>query len=235
VALHDWWIKKITQSQTFLAALDDPALKQQLQNPIVGNYINLPIPAYAGLTSRFSNVQENALLPVIQRQIFTDLQTFVQAKEGLTYVHGPQGFAVCRTTPKVELLNTTSYMLLPREAISPSHVIPWVKTHWTPNWTSTQPLNGLTLATLSTSSIFPFCRHSNTKLSHLYLLMYLSISMRLIELMIALQRSPRLQRLVAADFSLLACSIYINIVISRLVWLVSLRIGEGRSKRWLGG
>jgi len=75
-----------------LAALDDLVLKQQLQNPTVGNYINLPIPAHVGLTSRFTNVKENALLPIIQRQIFTDLQTFVQAKEGLTYVHGPQGF-----------------------------------------------------------------------------------------------------------------------------------------------
>jgi len=89
---EDWWIDQITQSQAFLAALDDPALKQQLQNPTVGNYINLPIPAYVGLTSRFSNVKENGMLPLIQRQIFTDLQTRVQAKEGLTYVHGPQGF-----------------------------------------------------------------------------------------------------------------------------------------------
>ena len=74
------------------AALDDPVLKQQLQNPTVGNYINIPIPAYVGITSRFLNVEENTLLPVIQSQIFTDLQTFVQAKKGLTYVHGPQGF-----------------------------------------------------------------------------------------------------------------------------------------------
>lgn len=89
---EDWWVDQITQSQAFLVALDEPTLKHQLQNPVVGHYVSLPIPAYVGLTHRFSDVKENTLLPVIQRHIFTDLQTFVQGKEGLTYVHGPQGF-----------------------------------------------------------------------------------------------------------------------------------------------
>lgn len=79
------------------AALDFVAtglekIKDKLQAPKPGQIVDLPLPPYGNLTPRFVNVKSGENIPCIQRQAFLDLKSFVDKKEGLTYVNGPIGF-----------------------------------------------------------------------------------------------------------------------------------------------
>ena len=83
----------ITKSHDFLASLLQEPLKSQLQNPVPGTYVRLPIATFTTATPRFSIVVENGLIPIIQRQSFIDLKAFIEGSfQSTIYVHGPQGF-----------------------------------------------------------------------------------------------------------------------------------------------
>ena len=75
-----------------LALLSDPTLKNRLQQPVAGTRLLLPTPTFVTLTDRFTCVTKHKMVPIIQTEGLIKLQNFVQAKSGLTYVHGPQGF-----------------------------------------------------------------------------------------------------------------------------------------------
>jgi hypothetical protein len=90
--LPNWWQYTIDKAKQFLTIeLADPTLKTLLETPIVGSTTLLPLPPVGGLTSRFTNSKKDGKIPCIQRDAFKSLQEFVEGKEGLTYVHGPQG------------------------------------------------------------------------------------------------------------------------------------------------
>ena len=93
--LPDWWNNTIESTNKFLSTLrESEDLKQPFQNSTQTNTtrtVLLPLPPVGGLTSRFINTEKDGKIPCIKRDSFKPLKEFIERKEGLTYVHGPQG------------------------------------------------------------------------------------------------------------------------------------------------
>lgn len=80
-------------SLEFRALINEEELKNQLQNPVSGRIIKLPLTPFIDLSHRLTSVKEDAQLPIIQTCAIDALQTHVQRfPRGFAYVRGPHGF-----------------------------------------------------------------------------------------------------------------------------------------------